>query len=597
MKQSHKRQSFHHKLLALFLLSIILPIFILSAVLTTYFQQRMYESKEDYFSTSLYSVSTHLATYASDLKRLALVPYVYDDILNFFSAIDQGTYTISGSADYKTEQLRQNYITSMQRILITAREDILAVSFAPIASEDHLMVTTFKNADLIEFTDYDYPAESWFSDTLYASEPYYFTICQAPSYLNLTEGERVLTAVHTVKNVFSGRKFGVIRIDASDAILNDMFKNIELSQNSGFVIIDHNGEPIYQVGHVDSDVLPLLSGSGTSIKTATDTYDLYKSPITGMPWQLVFLSSRDDIAGEVSVIWGLAALLSIASITAAYLIFRSNSRKTAASLHSILDVMEEISQGNLDSLVPDTAFSETDSFSTQEFSQIAENLNEMVRRLKRYIDQSYKYQIQRQEAEYRALQSQINPHFLYNTLSCFLSMNRLGMKKELEEGIIQLTKIFRYTCSNAELTTVREEFDFCTQYCQLLKIRFDERLTFHIQLEPAAENIPIPRLIIQPLVENAIKHGMDTQGLDITIWISAAIQNHCLILKEYNNGVPIRTEDVYAEGKVGVRNVENRIRLIHPSANFSVELIDGITTFTISIPLEGEETYEHITRR
>jgi len=252
--------------------------------------------------------------------------------------------------------------------------------------------------------------------------------------------------------------------------------------------------------------------------------------------------------------------------------------------------MKKVAKGDLEASVPDTDLLQNDSFNTEELSLIAENLNEMIQKLQLYIDQSYKYEIDRQEAEYRALQSQVNPHFLYNTLNCFLSMNRIGMKKELEDSIIQLTRIFRYTCSNAKLTTVQEEFEFCIQYCNLLKIRYDERLTFLSSMEEDAKNISIPRLLIQPLVENALKHGMEGDGISITISISASIEDDTLILKVKNNGIPIDIQEVYSDGKVGIRNVENRIKIFHPQASFEIKLTGDITSMTIKIPLEGGTT-------
>ncbi|MFT4006812.1 MAG: histidine kinase [Lacrimispora sp.] len=581
-----KRQSFQNRFLALFLVSTVLPIIIMATILAFYFQNRIYRNNEKYFSTSLYSISTNLSTYVSDLKRLALTPYIYDDILNFFAAVDNGKYTKDGSLDYRIERHRQNYTTSIQRILNTAREDILAVSFMPVNPDNHIMVTATKNSDLINTTDYPYELQPWYQQVLNTTEPYYFMVSQSPPYIR--SETTVISALHTVRNVYTKRKLGVIRIDASDKIIKDIFSSVSLSENSGFVIAGQDGTPVYQVGKVEESVIKKLPSAENTIETDSDTYRLYKSDISGMPWQLIFVSSQNDIFKEVSIVWSLAAVLSLSSILAAFSIFRSNSKKTALALNSILNTMKKVARGDLEASVPDRDLLQNDSFNTEELSLIAENLNEMIQKLQLYIDRSYKYEIDRQEAEYRALQSQVNPHFLYNTLNCFLSMNRIGMKKELEDSIIQLTRIFRYTCSNAKLTTVQEEFEFCIQYCNLLKIRYDERLTFTSSMEEEAKNISIPRLLIQPLVENALKHGMEGEGISITISISAFIKNQTLILETQNNGIPINIQEVYSDGKVGIRNVENRIKIFHPHASFEIKLTGDITSITIKIPLEGE---------
>ncbi len=581
-----KRQSFQNRFLALFLVSIVIPIIIMASILAVYFQNRIYEENEKYFSTSLYSISTNLSTYVSDLKRLTLVPYIYDDILNFHAAVENGNYTKDGSADYRIERRRQNYTTSMQRILNTAREDILAVSFIPVNPDNHIIVTATKNSDLINTTDFPYQSQDWYQQALTAADPYHFMVSKAPPYIR-TETQ-VISALHTVRNVYTKRKLGVIRIDASDKIIKDIFSSVTLSENSGFVIAGQDGTPVYQVGKVVDEVLQKLPSSENTIQTDFDTYSLYKSNISGIPWQLIFVSSRHDALKQVSIVWTLASVLSLSSILAAFFIFRSNSKKTALALNSILNTMKKVAKGDLKASVPETDLLQNDSFNTEELSLIAENLNEMIQKLQLYIDRSYKYEIDRQEAEYRALQSQVNPHFLYNTLNCFLSMNRIGLKKELEDSIIQLTRIFRYTCSNAKLTTVQEEFEFCSQYCNLLKIRYDERLTFISFIEEGAGNISIPRLLIQPLVENALKHGMDSDSISLTISISASIEDQTLILEAQNNGLPIDIQEVYSEGKVGVRNVENRIKIFHPGAFFEIKLIGSITSVTIKIPLEGE---------
>ncbi|MDR7811971.1 sensor histidine kinase [Lacrimispora sp.] len=583
-----KRQSFQNRFLALFLVSIVLPIIIMATILAFYFQKRIYRDNEKYFSTSLYSISTNLSTYVSDLKRLALTPYIYDDILNFFAAVENGKYTKNGSFDYRIELHRQNYTTSIQRILNTAREDILAVSFMPVNPDNHIIVTATKTSDLINTTDYPYQKEPWYQEALNTADPYHFMVSEAPPYIR--SETTVISALHTVRNVYTKRKLGVIRIDASDKIIKDIFSSVTLSENSGFVIAGQDGTSVYQVGKVEEGVLKRLSSAENMIRTDSDTYRLYKSDISGMPWQLIFVSSQKDIFKEVSIVWSLAAVLSLSSILAAFSIFRSNSKKTALALNSILNTMKKVAKGDLEASVPDTDLLQNDSFNTEELSLIAENLNEMIQKLQLYIDQSYKYEIDRQEAEYRALQSQVNPHFLYNTLNCFLSMNRIGMKKELEDSIIQLTRIFRYTCSNAKLTTVQEEFEFCIQYCNLLKIRYDERLTFLSSMEEDAKNISIPRLLIQPLVENALKHGMEGDGISITISISASIEDDTLILKVKNNGIPIDIQEVYSDGKVGIRNVENRIKIFHPHASFEIKLTGDITSMTIKIPLEGGTT-------
>ena len=583
-----RSQSFQNKLILLFLFSIILPISILSSCLAFYLQNRIQKENETYFSTTLYEISSNMSTYFSDLQRMALTPYIYDDIINFYTAVDNAQYTEEGPANYRIGSYRQNYIFCMQRLMITSRDDILSISFMPKNPKNQMILTTSRNRDLLETADYRYNDQYWFADGFLLDEPFRYSITDPLPFMN-TQSE-VIATFHTVKNINTKRKLGILRIDSSLAPIRGMFDSVKLTPHSGFIIVDQNRKPIYHEGYLDDEAVPYLLREGAKIRTSGDTYLRYQRSIKGMPWTLVFLSSYHDNMKSILLIWILAAILGVLTIIAGCLFFRKNSQKTTIVLNSILSAMESASNGNLDIHIPEELMARNDFYVADEFTMIGEHLNEMIHQLDLYIQRSYKNEIQRQEAEYRALQSQINPHFLYNTLNCFVSLNRLGMKKELEAGILQLTHIFRYTCSNSKTTTVAQELQFCTQYCELMKLRFDERITYVCECAEATREIEIPRLLIQPFVENAMKHGMDPDGRSITIWTAACIDHGTLVLSIKNNGIPIDLDTLRASEHVGIMNVENRLKIFDPDARLDITLEDGITSFTVYIPMKGGGT-------
>ncbi|MQY76316.1 MAG: HAMP domain-containing protein [Spirochaeta sp.] len=141
------------------------------------------------------------------------------------------------------------------------------------------------------------------------------------------------------------------------------------------------------------------------------------------------------------------------------------------------------------------------------------------------IDNFFKYNelLEKRKAEYMALQSQIQPHFLYNVLNGLIGLNRLGDKKSLEKAIFSLKDMLRYTLEQAEWTTVAEEFCFLEKYCALQKMRFRERLEVDIRHDPETADLKIPKLILQPLVENAVIHGIEPLGRKGNLSISASI--------------------------------------------------------------------------
>jgi LytS/YehU family sensor histidine kinase len=115
----------------------------------------------------------------------------------------------------------------------------------------------------------------------------------------------------------------------------------------------------------------------------------------------------------------------------------------------------------------------------------------------------------RSDAEYRALQSQIQPHFMYNVLNGFVALNRSGDRGALESSLHALKDMLRYTIEHGQRATVSEEFAFLELYCRLQKLRFEERFSYGFELGEGAAPLPIPKLLVQPLLENAVIHGIE----------------------------------------------------------------------------------------
>lgn len=234
----------------------------------------------------------------------------------------------------------------------------------------------------------------------------------------------------------------------------------------------------------------------------------------------------------------------------------------------ILEAMNRYQTGDTHSLCDNT------NCSIQEFQMIADNLNDMIYKMNRHIETEYELKIEQKTAEFQALQAEVDPHFLYNILNLFITLNRLGEKRELERAIIKLSHLFRYTCEHHSDTTLQKEFSFIEDYLGLQQIRFGERLSFQCYLEPGLENFSIPKLLIQPLVENAVVHSLEPSDLDVQIQFSAiTVQNknrwQFIILSVINTGLPYC--NCNTETRVGIRNLEKRLTIYNPNAFLIVD--------------------------
>ena len=240
-----------------------------------------------------------------------------------------------------------------------------------------------------------------------------------------------------------------MKVDLAADVIENIFKNIKLSQNSSFQLLDQNNQVIYATKKI-SAIDPGQIVNGVTIQSKNDDYHVLVKYIPQTNWKLALLLSGNDIHTQTNTIYYLTALISVICILIAFAIFNAYSHRMVKPLQNIISTMKQIENGNL-SVKANPVSIDFD------FNNIAIALNHMIDKLNNHINNEYKAVIKQRNAEYRALQAQINPHFLYNTLNGLIALNRMNEKQLLEDSIIQLTKMFRYTCTQDDQTTVMQK--------------------------------------------------------------------------------------------------------------------------------------------
>lgn len=211
-----------------------------------------------------------------------------------------------------------------------------------------------------------------------------------------------------------------------------------------------------------------------------------------------------------------------------------------------------------------------------EIGALNREFDEMSRRLKRLIEEVYTTKIKEQEAELNALIAQINPHFLYNTLD---SIHWLAVKNRdyaVGEQLEALSAIFRHVLNRGEeCVTIASEVEFIRNYMAIMESRFGRRVKIQIQTEPGLEQVLIPKLIIQPLVENGILHGLEPKKEGGTILITIEVQGDNLVIAVEDDGVGADEAEITEKMKnresgkdtFALKNIDDRIKLRYGSAN------------------------------
>jgi len=198
------------------------------------------------------------------------------------------------------------------------------------------------------------------------------------------------------------------------------------------------------------------------------------------------------------------------------------------------------------------------------------------------LDNHFKYAelIKKGEAEYQALQSQVQPHFIYNVLNGFIGLNRMGDRKGLEASIIELKDMLRYTQDSRTETTIAEEFAFVENYCQLQKLRFGDRISYSFHIEEGLEPVKIPRLILQPLAENSVIHGIEPKAggtglLEVQAFRTLEDDRTMITVSIRDNGVGCDLELLHEREHIGIGNVRRRFKYAFPGGAFNVKSSPG----------------------
>lgn len=291
-----------------------------------------------------------------------------------------------------------------------------------------------------------------------------------------------------------------------------------------------------------------------------------------------FFLPNSEIISQLRWLYIIGGLFAVCGLFLTVIVFFLLSKWIIRPFKEIIWTMKKVEIGNLQTRLQVRG--------TDEVAQIGLAFNRMINQVEELIVREYQAKINQQQAEYRSLQAQIQPHFLYNILNGFIGLNRIGEHEKLEESIIHLSKMLRYILAQRDWTCVKDECDFLTWYCQLQQLRFQDRLQYRIRYDTESMSVQIPKLLLQPLVENSIIHGIEplNQQRELNVDVHV-VNNHTLAISVTDNGAGF---DVSKAGKsVGLSNVKERLQLAYPEGEFALDSKIGEgTRIHIRIPIK-----------
>mgnify|MGYP005776013333 FL=1 len=554
-----------------------------------YTQSTVLENSTEYTSQLIGQVNNDIDSYISYMENISFIVANNSDVRDYLFT-ENLTWERSG-------QLQERIVTLFQTVSDT-REDITNIALLPDRREP---LINDGRAELNPYTDI---AElEWYQKALAAEGQ---AVISTSHVQNAIAGEYdwVVTLSRSITNKASPGVQGVFFVDLNYNSISDLCERISLGDRGYIYILDENGGIVYHPqqqliysGMKDELISEVMDTDTPSFLTDDGRlYTVSRSEATG--WIVVGVSYVSELmagADEARVTYLLVAmvLLAVAMLLAFVL-----SDKITRPIKSLELSMKEVEKGNFSHVALEVR-------ENNEIGRLSRNFNTMTREIQNLMEQSEKEQQAKRKYELKVLQSQINPHFLYNTLDSIIWMAEWGKNQEVVKMTSSLARLLRRSISNEqEVVTIEEEIDYTEAYLTIQKMRYQDKLEYEIEVDPDIRKEETVKLVLQPVVENAIYHGIKYKEGKGLIQIRGFREEGSIILRVQDDGRGMdqdtlehifekHVRDTKSNG-VGLQNVHERIRLYYGTAyglSFESEPGKG-TTVRIRLPGRREETDE-----
>ncbi|MDR1157082.1 MAG: sensor histidine kinase [Oscillospiraceae bacterium] len=395
------------------------------------------------------------------------------------------------------------------------------------------------------------------------------------------------------------RKLGFLSLGINLDGYESICANAMPQNNEGVLIFDADGNEMFRYGDVPDETAEWLRENDPKAADEPLEYEKYyifsqRRETSGQT--IFYLSKKSDWDAWKRSGFLITCLSALALLASVWPLSLFASRIVTRPIMLLYASMNKFKNGDFNQQVRIEG--------NDEISELAETFNTMVSDIREQIDKNYVLALREKQSELNALQAQMNPHFLYNALDALYWQATECCQERLADDILAMSELFRMLLSNGNSeVTVEQELKIVRHYLQIQKLRFDKKLDYSIEVEDELLLYQIPKLIIQPFVENAIVHGMEKNGTWGRVRITGRIDRDFLLFTIEDSGIGMPSEKVqeilhskddsrYAYQRVGhyaVRNVKERMNLRYgAAAELAIESEPNIgTKVHIKLPLIG----------
>lgn len=582
--------SIRHKIITLLLLISILPSIGLSIV-TGYTVERIVDKQASEHTLQLLGqVNRSLETYADNMQKVT-----------YLLSMDPEVDMFLGKSNQHLEENLYSIRQFMQG-LSTLYPEIAGILVVNNKGD-------YVSNELYSRSDVNLTKESWYKEAL--QNKGIFKIIGHPNDRQITshvkyKNSEVVTVVRALLEPETQEVKGVILLDLKLRVIAEATKDVRLGKSGYLMVIDENGKEIYSPAQPLDIKLPKKiinskenSGFFSDVVNGNTLQFIYqKQPFTN--WTTVGIFSSEESVSEVKAIHLYVVcfvfFVCLIGITSSY--YLSNSMSNP--ILKLMSVMEKVQNGDLTTRYKGRR--------QDEIGMLGRSFNHMIVKINELLQLTEHQERQKREAELRSLQAHIKPHFLYNTLDTISWMARKQKNNDVADLVSSLSKLFRIGLNKGnDIILLTEEMLHIESYLSIQKARYREKLNFSIEMDHVVHNVKILKLILQPIVENAIYHGIkERRGPgNISIKVIEEQEQLVMIVKDDGKGITIEKLEELREklntlydntdkrGKeldfgYGMMNVQARIKLTYGEKyglKIDSQLGEG-TTITIYLPVQ-----------
>ena len=570
-------------------LSVLLlgAVIIITVISLSYTRQSVFENSSLYTQTIIQQMNQNIDSYIDYMENTSYLVSSTEDVQK---------YLFGDTAD---PEARDRILSQFETIL-DSRSDILNLGI--IAENGRMLIN---NGQRLTNQDLDIHSQEWYTNALEGRESVYLTSSHVQ---HIISGERpwVITLSRGIRNKEMGtgqEKEGVFFIDLNYSAISELCDQSMVGNQGYAFIVDADGNIVYHpqqqqlYNELQTENIDLVMNAGSDIVTWGDginkkMYSISRSEKTG--WTVVDCVRVEELLRRSNEAQSIYVLVAIGLMAVALFFSRFVAKSITLPIQRLCDSMERVQEG-------DFSVSDIVVDSENEIGSLTKSFNVMTQRIHELMAQNIREQEAKRKSELKALQSQINPHFLYNTLDSIIWMAEGKKNEEVVLMTASLARLLRQSISNEdELVSIGQEIEYARGYLTIQKMRYKDKLEFWIEVEPSILNIRLIKLVLQPVIENAIYHGLKYKESRGLLLVKGFMKNGNAVLQVIDDGVGMDQETLdhiyerhkvdYHSNGVGIYNVQKRLQLYYGNEYgivYESKPGEG-TTATITIPGQQE---------